>query len=329
MKKKKMEPNFSAAMAIFLCFFVGSFAGLLYEQAQPAVEPPGTTIQAFPVQPETQRCKLDFSAELFGGVKAACPSGNLDRNRCCPVLAAWVYAAYARSALQVSAAASPSPPSELPMMPNDDQSCVSSLQDWLQRNKIEIPRPNSTCDTVLCFCGIRLHRITSLTCSAAFNVSVSGTATPTSVVTDLAPNCRQPSFSGCTQCLKSLQKIKGGAKNATRKPRNGDNNRATRMLNEDCQLMGLTWLLARNKTAYIPTVSAVLRAIMYSGSPAADGWKIENAKCSQDQENMPLAVDSSQFKNADSSSSSSIYFPISSLILMINIHILLINYYSY
>lgn len=63
------------------------------------------------------------------------------------------------------------------------------------------------------------------------------------------------------------------------------------MFNLDCQLMGLTWLLARNKTAYIPTVSAVLRAIMYSAHPPHENT------CSPDQENMPLAVDSLQIEN--------------------------------
>jgi len=72
--------------------------------------------------------------------------------------------------------------------------------------------------------------------------------------------------------------------------------RVSKMLSRDCQLMGLTWLLARNKTAYIPTVSAVLRAIMYSAHPPHE------SKCSPDQENMPLAVDSLQFEKNDSSS---------------------------
>lgn len=71
------------------------------------------------------------------------------------------------------------------------------------------------------------------------------------------------------------------------------------MFSRDCQLMGLTWLLAKNKTAYIPTVSAVLRAIMYSSHP-------HQSQCSPDQENMPLAVDSLQFQKLDGSSSSSI-----------------------
>lgn len=75
--------------------------------------------------------------------------------------------------------------------------------------------------------------------------------------------------------------------------------RASKMFSRDCQLMGLTWLLAKNKTAYIPTVSAVLRAIMYSSHP-------HQSQCSPDQENMPLAVDSLQFQKLDGSSSSSI-----------------------
>lgn len=70
--------------------------------------------------------------------------------------------------------------------------------------------------------------------------------------------------------------------------------RASKMFNRDCQLMGLTWLLAKNKTAYIPTVSAVLRAIMYSAHPPHE------STCSPDQENMPLAVDSLQFDKSSS-----------------------------
>lgn len=86
-------------------------------------------------------------------------------------------------------------------------------------------------------------------------------------------------------------------KNGTRKSHHEGGDRASKILTRDCQLMGLTWLLARNKTAYIPTVSAVLRAIMYSAHPPHE------SKCSPDQENMPLAVDSLQFEKSASSSS--------------------------
>ncbi|TYJ96632.1 putative GPI-anchored protein [Cucumis melo var. makuwa] len=247
------------------------------------------SVPAFPVETENQACRLDLSDELFGGVSQAC-NGNLDRSRCCPVLAAWLFAAHARSALEVSAPA-PSAEIDLPLMPDDSQKCVESLQSSLVRRNIRIPQPNSSCDAVLCFCGIRLHQISSLSCPAAFNLSGFQNASPTTAVRDLETNCRNASYSGCTKCLGALQKVKGAGDRSTTA-------RARKMFNRDCQLMGLTWLLARNKTAYIPTVSAVLRAIMYSAHLP------HNSMCSPDQENMPLAVDSLQFDDAHSISHS-------------------------
>lgn len=73
-----------------------------------------------------------------------------------------------------------------------------------------------------------------------------------------------------------------------------ESERAKKMFNRDCQLMALTWLLGRNKTAYIPTVSAVLRAVMYSAHP-------HESTCSPDQENMPLAVDSLRYETSKGS----------------------------
>ncbi|OIT00709.1 PREDICTED: uncharacterized GPI-anchored protein At4g28100 [Nicotiana attenuata] len=302
-----------------LCVCNGSLAGLLSEPAQPLK--PGdysnsNTVPAFPVQTESQICRLDLSDELFGGVSAACKQ-NLDRSRCCPVLAAWLFAAHARSALQVSAAVAPAS-SDLPMMPDDSQKCVNTLQSSLQSRNIHLPQPNASCDAVLCFCGIRLHQITSLSCPAAFNLTGSKNATPTAAVRNLERNCRNSSYSGCTRCLGALQKLNGDGKNRTHKMADTAGDRVSKMLSRDCQLMGLTWLLARNKTAYIPTVSAVLRAIMYSAHPPHE------SKCSPDQENMPLAVDSLQFDKTDSSSPSNrvsriaILFPFLPLIILLN-----------
>ncbi|XP_074284941.1 putative GPI-anchored protein At4g28100 [Silene latifolia] len=309
-------------------------AGLLSEPV-PEPDQPTTpnTVPAFPVQPDpspTQPqtpCHLDLSNELFGGVTEAC-SHSLDRSRCCPVLAAWLYAAHARSALQLPPPVSPDSDSgsdQLPMMPeSDSQKCVNSLQNSLLKHNIHLPQPNATCDTVLCFCGIRLHQIASLSCPAAFNVTVSGSvsryrndnATPTANVRNLEKNCRNSSYAGCTKCLGALQKLNTGDKNKTK----SDGSRASKMFKKDCQLMGLTWLLARNKTAYIPTVSAVLRAMMYSAHP-------HESKCSPDQENMPLAVDSLQFYKYSNvaSSPSSIPLVLSFLSLLL-ISFLLNNY---
>eukprot|EP00253_Pinus_taeda_P031267 PITA_31267 len=255
------------------------------------------SIPAIPVdQQEKKTCHLDLSDELFGGVKENCVNGRkglLDRSRCCPVLAAWLYAAYARTALQTapSPVSSSSSSSELqPFLPDDEQICADSLQSSLKTRGINIPKPNATCDPILCFCDIRLHHITSLTCSNAFNLSNNhSAAAPLSAVRALENNCRNSSYQGCTNCLKALQKLKGRPGN------NGDHSdRASKMYNRDCKLMGLTWLLAKNKTAYIPTVSAVLRALMYST------YTPNQPTCSPDRENMPLALDSLELDHVSS-----------------------------
>lgn len=192
-----------------------SLAGLLAEPVNGHHQPlkPGehsnpNTVPAFPVQTQTQTCRLDLSDELFGGVREAC-RGDLDRSRCCPVLAAWLFAAHARSALEISPAPSPSASDgDLPMMPDDSQKCVNSLQSSLLTRNIRIPQPNASCDAILCFCGIRLHQITSLSCPAAFNVSGGfHNATPTAAVKNLEKNCRNSSYTGCTKCLGSVQKV--------------------------------------------------------------------------------------------------------------------------
>ncbi|GKC57441.1 uncharacterized GPI-anchored protein [Tanacetum coccineum] len=186
-------------------------SGSLSEPVQPLKPPnddtPSNTVPSFPVQTESELCKLDLSDELFGGVNAAC-GRNLDRSRCCPVLAAWLFAAHARSALQVNASAPSSSSDEMPMMPDDSQNCVNSLQSSLVSRNIRIPQPNASCDAVLCFCGIRLHQIGSLSCPAAFNVTKgSKNATPTAAVRNLEKSCRNSSYSGCTRCLGALEKV--------------------------------------------------------------------------------------------------------------------------
>lgn len=52
--------------------------------------------------------------------------------------------------------------------------------------------------------------------------------------------------------------------------------------------MGLTWLLAKNRTAYIRTVTSVLRAKMMS----EDGS--DPRSCTLNSDGMPLAVDSAE-----------------------------------
>lgn len=177
-----------------------------------------STVPAYPSSDlpySNQTCRLDLSAELFGGVGEAC-GRSLDRSRCCPVLAAWLFAAHARFALDLhsypptSPSTSPLDPADdsLPMMPDSDsQRCVAALHGALVSRYIHLPRPNATCDTVLCFCGIRLHELGSLSCPAAFTVSENRNATPTAALKGLEVACRNASYAGCTRCLGALQKV--------------------------------------------------------------------------------------------------------------------------
>ncbi|XP_076956478.1 putative GPI-anchored protein At4g28100 [Bidens hawaiensis] len=284
-----MQPLILIILFITSLHFHPSSSGLLTQPIKPPNFTPNT-VPSFPVQTGAPSCRLDLSDELFGGVNAAC-GRNLDRSRCCPVLAAWLFAAHARSALELNLNSSAATET-MPVRPDDSQKCVSSLQSSLQKRNIRIPQPNATCDAISCFCGIRLHHIGSLTCPAAFNLTAN--VTPTAAVKTLEKNCRNSSYAGCTKCLGSLQKLNGEGKNGT-----GKDDLRSKMMKLDCQLMGLTWLLARNKTAYIPTVSAVMRALMYSAHPTHE------SRCSPDQENMPLAVDSLQFDKSEPSSSDS------------------------
>lgn len=205
--------TFIFTLVILVTAFHLSFAGLLAEPASGHDQPlkPGeyastNTVPAFPAQTQAATCRLDLSAELFGGVNEAC-GRDLDRSRCCPVLAAWLFAAHSRYALQVPAAAPAAEPDQ-PMMPDDSQKCVNSLQSALVSKNVKIPQPNASCDAILCFCGIRLHQISSLSCPAAFNVTAGfRNVTPTAAVKNLEKNCRNSSYSGCTKCLGALQKV--------------------------------------------------------------------------------------------------------------------------
>ncbi|KAE8672937.1 hypothetical protein F3Y22_tig00111833pilonHSYRG00045 [Hibiscus syriacus] len=185
--------------------WLSPYHSLLLRLSMPAATHPRTRSPHSLLNPRSI-CRLDLSAELFGGVNDAC-GHNLDRSRCCPVLAAWLFAAHARYALQVSA---PAPEeSELPdqpMRPDDSQKCVNSLQGALLSKRVRIPQPNAICDAVLCFCGIRLHQISSLSCPASFNVSGHRNAIPTAAVKNLERNCKNSSYAGCTKCLGALQK---------------------------------------------------------------------------------------------------------------------------
>lgn len=270
---------------------------------------PATTIPAFPEQSDASGCPLDLPDDLFTSVKSACTgkhgSGSLRRSRCCPVLAAWMYSAYSATALgrAVKEPLHTASYYDLPLLPNDSETCIDSLENGLKSKGIELMRLNESCDVVYCECGIRLH---PLSCTEAFSVNSGGDLVGNPKVKRLEKDCLNnvavngfAGLNGCSKCLKTLHLLNKDDDDAVNTSRS---ERRTKMQNEDCELMGLTWLLAKNRSAYIHTVSAVLRATMMSTT--TDGNSNSNSipeSCTLNSDGMPLAVDSSEIDNSSSS----------------------------
>ncbi|KAI3517905.1 hypothetical protein L1887_17126 [Cichorium endivia] len=288
----------------------------------PNSSPPVTTIPAFPEQSDASGCPLDLPNELFINVKSACTgkhgSGKLRRSRCCPVLAAWLYSAYSATALSKAVKEPLQTASyyDLPLLPNDSETCIDSLENGLKSKGIELMRSNESCDVVYCECGIRLH---PLSCPEAFSVNPGGDLVGNQNVKKLEKDCLNNAavngfsgLDGCSKCLKTLHLLnKGDGVN-----RSKSEGRSSKMQNEDCEVMGLTWLLAKNRSAYIHTVSGVLRAMMMT-TPADS--------CTLNSDGMPLAVDSSEI-NDSSSSTILASSPLSCIIfLSLSIHQLLFS----
>ncbi|KAK3440585.1 hypothetical protein EUGRSUZ_B00868 [Eucalyptus grandis] len=266
---------------------------------------PAATIPAFPEQSAAAGCPLDLPDELFRGVRSACGGGgswgDLQRTRCCPVLAAWLYSAYSSTALGSAAAAAGAggggaggrtPAYDMPLLPDDSETCVDGLGKAFRERGVALARPNETCDVVYCYCGIRLH---PLSCPAAFSVNRRGKLVGDESVRRLERDCRSgngfPGLGGCSKCLKGLHQLNRNTSDSSKL----EEERTTKMRNKDCQLMGLTWLLAKNRTAYIHTVSAVLRALMMAEESSS-----HPQSCTLNSDGMPLAVDSSEISESSS-----------------------------
>ncbi|KAK7320161.1 hypothetical protein RJT34_04895 [Clitoria ternatea] len=303
---------------LLLCTLLPCYLSLPDPDAAATVQPiipnpssTAATIPAFPEQANVEGCPLNLSDEHYEGIKSACGSDKdgadkeLHRSRCCPVLAAWLYSAYSATALGGAiqhatskghtSSSSSSSSYDMPMLPDDSETCVSDLGKALKVRGIHLVQPNETCDVVYCYCGIRLH---PLTCPESFSVTPSGNLVGSESVRKLERNClssstnvnKFPGLGGCSKCLHSLYLLRKKSSNSSKLE-----DRTTKIHNKDCELMGLTWLLAKNRTSYIHTVSGVLRALMLS----SDGSDPQS--CTLNSDGMPLAVDSSEMSDQSSS----------------------------
>jgi len=180
--------------------------------------PTTLTIPSFQEQSYVKGCPLSLSNELFNGIKTACSSSKhgsnskLDRSRCCPVLAAWLYSSYSSTALGNHSSSSPSSSRssfDMPLVPDDSETCVNGLEKALKVRGIELIKPNESCDLVYCYCGIRLH---PFNCPDAFSVTKSGELVGDGSVRRLEKSCLSrkkngngfQGLGGCSKCLNSL-----------------------------------------------------------------------------------------------------------------------------
>lgn len=177
-----------------------------------------TTIPAFPEASSSEGgCPLDLPDEFFTSIKSACTHKHdtIDPLKCCPVLAAWLYSAYSATALGKQKTVSYNnnyDDEDLPLLPNDSETCVENLENGLKDRGIELIRLNESCDVVYCECGIRLHH--PLTCTESFSVNSDGDLVGNHRVKMLEKNCLNINYHNnnknnavCSKCLKTLHLV--------------------------------------------------------------------------------------------------------------------------
>ncbi|KAL5208773.1 hypothetical protein ABZP36_033208 [Zizania latifolia] len=188
---------------------------LIFPSATPA-QPGAGTIPAFPEQSDaaagtSSTCPLTPSPSLLPAVVPSCNDGGAlaPRLRCCPALAAWLFAAYAPAALSQrpvkSAAAAAAV--DMPVPPDDSEACAGATDRALRAEGAALPRPpgaNGTCDVAFCYCGVRLGRPT---CGAP--PAEGGEWAPADTAARrLESDCAAPGVPGCSKCLRALTTVR-------------------------------------------------------------------------------------------------------------------------
>ncbi|XP_020097159.1 uncharacterized GPI-anchored protein At4g28100-like [Ananas comosus] len=186
----------------------------------------------------------------------------------------------------------------MPALPEDAEACGAAADRALRTRGVELPQQaeNGTCPeegcsdggAAGCYCGFRLRR---LTCGATEGRRW---APPHAEARRLERDCaRVGGLAGCSRCLRALNQLKSGSNSSASSSSSSSSTgggSGSSSGKQDCQLMGLTWLLTKkNGSLYLPAATSVLRVLLATDTTADD-----HTTCTVASVNgaMPLAVDS-------------------------------------